>query len=176
MSTPPRSAAHPQTGAAAPRDIMEIERAISRIAHMLTRAKQHDRTVAEAGVPVDRAAVPLLRALADAPGPLRPGELAVLLAVEAPHVTRQVQRLERAGYVERVPDPDDGRAQRVRITGAGLEAFERIRAAGRQWMADALAAWSPDERAQLAGLVHRMVDDFLAHSERLARCESRTGE
>jgi DNA-binding MarR family transcriptional regulator len=176
MSTPPRSAAHPQTGAAAPRDIMEIERAISRIAHMLTRAKQHDRTVAVAGVPVDRAAVPLLRALADAPGPLRPGELAVLLAVEAPHVTRQVQRLERAGYVERVPDPDDGRAQRVRITAEGLEAFERIRAAGRQWMADALAAWSPGERAQLAGLVHRMVDDFLAHSERLAACESRTAE
>ncbi|MWA00424.1 MarR family transcriptional regulator [Actinomadura sp. LD22] len=175
MSTPPRSAAHPKTGAAAaPPDIVEIERAISRVAHMLTRAKQHDRTVAEAGVPVDRAAVPLLRALADASGPLRPGELAVLLAVEAPHVTRQVQRLERAGYVERVPDPDDGRAQRVRITDAGLEAFERVRAAWRQWMADALAAWSPDEREQLAGLVHRMVDDFLAHSEHLARCESRT--
>src|SRR5690242_846079 len=108
MSTPPRSAAHPDTGAAAPRDIVEIERAISRVSHMLTRAKQHDRTVAVAGVAVDRAAVPLLGALADAPDPLRPGELAVRLAVEAPHVTRQVQRLERAGYVERVPDPDDG--------------------------------------------------------------------
>jgi DNA-binding MarR family transcriptional regulator len=176
MSTPPRSAAHPQTGAAAPRDIVEIERALSRVAHMLTRAKQHDRTVAVAGVPVDRAAVPLLGALADASEPLRPGELAVRLAVEAPHVTRQVQRLERAGYVERVPDPDDGRAQRVRITGAGLEAVERVRAAGRQWMADALAGWSPDERAQLAGLVHRMVDDFLAHSAHLSRCESRTPE
>ncbi|GAA2164640.1 MarR family winged helix-turn-helix transcriptional regulator [Actinomadura napierensis] len=176
MSTPPRSAAHPQTGAAAPPDIVEIERALSRVAHMLTRAKQHDRTVAVAGVPVDRAAVPLLGALADAPGPLRPGELAVRLAVEAPHVTRQVQRLERAGYVERVPDPDDGRAQRVRITGAGLEAVERVRAAGRQWMAEALGGWSPQERSQLAGLVHRMVDDFLAHSEHLARCEGRGGE
>ncbi|WP_347877257.1 MarR family transcriptional regulator [Streptomyces sp. 8K308] len=38
------------------------------------------------------------------------GELASRLNAEAPHVTRQAQRLERAGYVDRVPDPDDGRA------------------------------------------------------------------
>src|SRR6266705_2402578 len=93
-----------------PDDLVELERALTRISHLLTRAKQHDRTVAEAGVAVDRASVPLLRLLADAEEPMRLGELAVRLAVEAPHVTRQVQRLERTGYVERVPDPCDGRA------------------------------------------------------------------
>ncbi|NEA26324.1 MarR family transcriptional regulator, partial [Actinomadura bangladeshensis] len=51
---------------------VEIERALSRVAHMLTRARQHDRTVVAAGVPVDRAAVPVLRALADGGGPMRP--------------------------------------------------------------------------------------------------------
>ncbi|MFG2090009.1 MULTISPECIES: MarR family winged helix-turn-helix transcriptional regulator [unclassified Spirillospora] len=147
-----------------PPDIVEIERALSRVAHMLTRFKQHDRTVVAAGVPVDRAAVPLLRALAENAGPMRPGELAVRLAVEAPHVTRQVQRLERAGYVERVPDPDDGRCLRVGLSGAGLEAVEAIRASGRRWISGALAEWSPAERERLAGLVHRMVDDFEAHS------------
>ncbi|MGP4028587.1 MarR family winged helix-turn-helix transcriptional regulator [Actinomadura sp. 3N407] len=148
-----------------PPDIVEIERALSRVAHMLTRFRQHDRTVVAAGVPVDRAAVPLLRALAENEGPMRPGELAVRLAVEAPHVTRQVQRLERAGYVERVPDPDDRRCQRVRLSGSGLEAVESIRASGRHWISGALAAWSPAERERLAGLVNRMVDDFESHSD-----------
>lgn len=152
-----------------PPDIVEIERALSRVAHMLTRFRQHDRTVVAAGVPVDRAAVPLLRTLAEGGGPLRPGELAARLAVEAPHVTRQVQRLERAGYVERVPDPDDRRCQRVGLTPAGADAVESIRASGRRWISEALAVWSPAERAQLARLVHRMVDDFAAHSGDPAR-------
>lgn len=147
-----------------PPDIVEIERALSRVAHMLTRFRQHDRTVVAAGVPVDRAAVPLLRALAENGGPMRPGELAVRLAVEAPHVTRQVQRLERAGYVERVPDPDDRRCRRVTLSGSGLEAVESIRTSGRRWISGALGEWSPAERERLAGLVNRMVDDFESHS------------
>ncbi|MGV9763640.1 MarR family winged helix-turn-helix transcriptional regulator [Micromonospora tulbaghiae] len=35
-------------------------------------------------------------------------------------MTRTVQRLERAGYVRRVPDPDDRRATRVEPTPASL--------------------------------------------------------
>ncbi|MFI0408501.1 MarR family winged helix-turn-helix transcriptional regulator [Actinomadura sp. 3N508] len=151
------------TDAAEPDDVAEIERALSRVAHLLTRFRQHDRTVIAAGVPVDRAAVPLLRALAEH-GPMRPGELAARLAVEAPHVTRQVQRLERAGYVELLPDPDDGRCRRVGLSGPGLRAVESIRASGRRWISEALAAWSPGDRERLAGLVHRMMDDFEAHS------------
>jgi DNA-binding MarR family transcriptional regulator len=148
-------------------DIVEIERALTRISHLLTRARRHDRTVIEAGVDVDRASVPLLRALADATEPMRPGELADRIAVEAPHVTRQLQLLQRSGFVERVPDPADGRAHRVRLSPAGTEAVDRIRAVGRRWMAEALEEWPPDDRHRLAVLFHRMVDDFLDHSETL---------
>jgi DNA-binding MarR family transcriptional regulator len=96
---------------------------------------------------------------------VRLGELADRLAVEAPHVTRQIQRLERSGFVERVPDPADGRAQRVRITPAGAEAVECIRAVARRRMAEALAGWSDEDRHRLTVLCHRMVDDFLSHAE-----------
>ncbi|MFC5187548.1 MarR family winged helix-turn-helix transcriptional regulator [Actinomadura harenae] len=159
---PPPPAATP---AATTDEIMEIERALTRVAHLLTRARQHDRVVAASGIAVDRAAVPLLRLLADNDGPMRPSEIAARLVVEAPHVTRQVQRLERAGYVDRVPDPDDGRAQRVRLSDTGRDAVDCIRAVGRTWMNDALTGWSPGELRDLATLVHRMVDDFVAHSE-----------
>jgi DNA-binding MarR family transcriptional regulator len=152
-----------------PPGIVEIERALTRVSHLLTRARQHDRTVAESGVPVDRAAVPLLRALAEAGEPLRPGELAARLAVEAPHVTRLVQRLEKAGYVERVPDPGDGRAHRVRLREAGRDAVDCICAVGRRWMAEALAGWSPEDRRSLAGLVGRMADDIADVHLRAAR-------
>ncbi|GAA4154156.1 MarR family transcriptional regulator [Actinomadura keratinilytica] len=138
---------------AVPDDIVEIEQALSRVAHMLARHRLHDRTVAAAGVPVDRAAVPLLRLLADTGGPMRPGEPAARLAVEAPHVSRLVRRLEKAGYVERVPDARDRRAQPVRLRAEGRDAVERLRAVGRRWMHEALASWSEEERRRLAELV-----------------------
>jgi DNA-binding MarR family transcriptional regulator len=145
-------------------EVIEIERALTRITYLSTRARQHDRLMALADVPLDRAAVALLRQVADSE-PLRPGELATRLGVEASHVTRTVQQLQKSGYVTRVPDPDDRRAQRIQLTDAGLAAVERIREAGRRGMAMALADWSAEDLGQLAGLFHRLADDFVTHAE-----------
>ncbi|MFF8875449.1 MarR family winged helix-turn-helix transcriptional regulator [Streptomyces massasporeus] len=144
-------------------EVIEIERALTRVTYLSTRARQHDRLMALAGVPLDRAAVALLRQIADSE-PLRPGELAVRLGVEASHVTRTVQQLQKSGYVTRVPDPDDRRAQRIELTDAGGEAIAKVREAGVRGMQMALSDWSPEELRHLATLFHRMVDDFLAHS------------
>ena len=143
-------------------DVAELDRALGRIAYLLTRNRRNGLTTNAARVPLDRAAVTVLLALADS-GAIRPGELAARLEVEAPHVTRQVQRLEKAGYADRVPDPDDRRAQLIQLTPSGSAAAGRIREVGRSGMQAALVHWSPDELHQLATLFNRMVDDFLAY-------------
>jgi DNA-binding MarR family transcriptional regulator len=143
-------------------DVAELDRALTRIAYLLTRNRRNGLTTTAAGVPLDRAAVTVLLELADS-GAMRPGELAARLEVEAPHVTRQVQRLEKAGYASRGPDPDDRRAQLIQPTPAGRAAAGRIREVGRNAMQAALAQWSPDELRQFTTLFHRMVDDFLAY-------------
>lgn len=153
----------PPPAAAVAADVVEIERSLDRIAYLSSRIRQHDRLVALAGVSLDRAATALLRQIADSES-LRPGELALRLGVEASHVTRQVHHLERAGFVRRVPDPDDRRAQRIELTEPGRAAVERIREAGCRGMQMALADWSPRELRQLASLFRRMVDDFVAHA------------
>ncbi|NGO46420.1 MarR family winged helix-turn-helix transcriptional regulator [Streptomyces ureilyticus] len=158
MATP-----HPAVGGVSP-DVLMIERALTRAAYLSGRARQHERLMALSGLPLDRAAVAVLRQLAESE-PLRLGELAARLSVEASHVTRQVQQLERGGYASRVRDPDDRRAQRVRLTPAGEEAFVRVREASARGMQMALADWSPEELLQLASLVHRMVDDFMGRAE-----------
>jgi DNA-binding MarR family transcriptional regulator len=144
-------------------EVIEIEHALTRIAYLANRVRQHDRLMAFAGVTLDRAAAALLREIADSE-PLRLGELAARLGVEASHVTRQVQQLQKAGYVTRIPDPDDRRAQRIQITLSGQETIDRIREASRRGMQMALGDWSKPELRQLATLFHRMVDDFLAHA------------
>ncbi|GHD44662.1 MarR family transcriptional regulator [Streptomyces mirabilis] len=145
-------------------DVAEIERALTRISYLTSRVRQHERLMALAGLPLDRAAVALLRQVADS-GSLRPSELANLLSVEASHVTRQVQQLEKTGYLTRVPDPNDRRAQRIELTPAGRDAVDRVREASCRGMSVALADWSPEDLEQLATLCHRLVDDFFEHAE-----------
>ncbi|MGW1811367.1 MarR family winged helix-turn-helix transcriptional regulator [Streptomyces sp. NPDC002078] len=141
----------------------DLERALTRITYLGTRARQHERLMVLARLPLDRAAVTLLRQIADSE-PLRPGELAQRLGVEASHVTRTVQQLQKAGYVTRVPDPVDRRAQRIQLTDAGRDAVDRVREAGARGMQLALADWRPEDLRQMAALFHRMVDDFLAYT------------
>ena len=68
-------------------------------------------------------------------------ELAARLGVERPTVTRTLDRLQRAGLLERHRDPNDGRVWRVCLT-------ER----GRALQAPVEACWAAAEREMLAGL------------------------
>lgn len=65
-------------------------------------------------------------------------ELAELTQLTKPTVVYLVNELERLGYVERVPDPRDGRAKLVRMTSRGVQAQR----AGREIVAQIEADWS----------------------------------
>jgi DNA-binding MarR family transcriptional regulator len=71
------------------------------------------------------------------------GGTRVSVLAERAHVTKQsmaelVSHLERLGYVERVPDPSDGRAKLVRATARGDELY----AIAREVVAELEAAWT----------------------------------
>ncbi|MET9791128.1 MarR family winged helix-turn-helix transcriptional regulator [Streptomyces canus] len=154
----------PGSAAGVSANVVEIEYVLSRMTYVAGRARQHERLMAAAGLDLDRAAVTILRNIA-ASDPVRPGVLAVRLSVEASHVTRQLRQLERIGYVIRVADPDDRRAQLVQLTDAGLAAVERIREVSRRGVELALADWTPDELERFAMLFRRLVHAFVAHTE-----------
>ncbi|MEW1718312.1 MarR family transcriptional regulator [Streptomyces sp. NPDC093109] len=156
-------------------DVIEVERLLTRIAYLAGGVRQHGQLAAVAGLQLDRAAVALLRHVADSE-PLRPGELAARLSVEASHITRQLRRLEGGGYVIRVPDPDDRRARRVRLTAAGRDADARIREVSRRVIEVALSEWSPEDLRRIAGLFDRLVDDFVAHAAPNAPCHDVAAE
>ncbi|WSQ13636.1 MarR family transcriptional regulator [Streptomyces sp. NBC_01231] len=158
------AAARAVAPAVVPAAIAEIEGALTRVAYLAGRSRQHERLMAAAGLTLDRAAVAILRHISESE-PQRPGVLAVRLSVEASHVTRQLRQLERGGYVVRVPDPEDRRAQRVQLTEVGMAAVERIREVSRLGVGMALAEWSDGDVEQLAALFRRLVHDFVAHAE-----------
>jgi DNA-binding MarR family transcriptional regulator len=82
--------------------------------------------LAAAGLP-DLAWYDLLWALHRQPGrSLRVNELAREIVLSPPAMSRFVDRLVAAGCVRREPDPDDRRAQRVVLTGEGIELLRRM--------------------------------------------------
>ena len=65
------------------------------------------------------------------PGPqgLRPSDLAAQLRMSKQSVNYLLGELERRGYLERQPDPDDLRSKRIRLTDRGRALIPVIRGA-----------------------------------------------
>lgn len=83
-------------------------------------------------------------------------EIAARAGVEAPTISRMVARLQRAGLVERRPDPDDARVQRVWLTEAGRDAHPDVRRAWRQLEAATLYGLDDRDRDDLRRLLVRV--------------------
>ncbi|MFG1638226.1 MarR family winged helix-turn-helix transcriptional regulator [Pseudonocardia alni] len=94
--------------------------------------------------------------------PLRVGEIATRMQVVGPHVTWQVDELERHGLVHRVADPADQRARLVEPAPRtpARSGATCARCLGR--CSGAMADCSEQDRADLTRLLGRMVDDLTA--------------
>ncbi|MFL6098955.1 MAG: MarR family winged helix-turn-helix transcriptional regulator [Actinomycetales bacterium] len=82
-------------------------------------------------------------------GPIRSGELAAREGVAPPSMTKVVTSLEQAGYVERVPDPGDGRAALISATVAGRALVESTLELRLHGLTRRIEALGPDEAAAL---------------------------
>jgi DNA-binding MarR family transcriptional regulator len=72
--------------------------------------------------------------------------------------TALVDKLERAGYVERVPDPSDGRARLVRLTPRAEAALPVARAEEARIEAEWEAHLGPERMDQLRGALTALRD------------------
>ena len=107
----------------------------------------------------DAAAAHVLARLVDA-GPQRVGALADAVGTDPSTVSRQVTELVTAALVERRADPDDGRAQLLAATAAGVRHCADGRRRRSELIAAALADWPDDARHRLAELLGRFADDL----------------
>ncbi|MGP3964431.1 MarR family winged helix-turn-helix transcriptional regulator [Nonomuraea sp. 3N208] len=86
---------------------------------------------------------------------LTQGELIARLGVEPPTVTKTLQRLERAGFVYRAPDPDRPRVGRVHLTDAGKALREPVEEIWNKLDEDLQRGLADAERDLLASLVRK---------------------
>jgi DNA-binding MarR family transcriptional regulator len=94
-------------------------------------------------------------------GPQRQAALAAEFDTDSASMTRTVQRLERAGYVRRVPDPADGRATLVEPTAAGLSLRARIEQMWARLEELTVADLSPEQQRRALSSLRKLEDSLL---------------
>jgi MarR family transcriptional regulator, organic hydroperoxide resistance regulator len=82
-------------------------------------------------------------------GPQRQTDLAAEFDTDSASMTRTVQRLERAGFVRRRPDPVDGRATLVESTPAGMALRGRVEQLWARLEADTVGDMPASQERQL---------------------------
>jgi DNA-binding MarR family transcriptional regulator len=147
--------------------VAQIETAWDAVGRAASRSRAHDRLLARAGVNLDRAGWTLLRQLDASNCELRVTDLADLLDIDPPSVTRKVQQLEQAGLVTRSLDNDDRRASRLALTTHGHETLEHLLHARRDQLAETLAAWDDRQLATFARLLRQFAKDIAAAPQHL---------
>ncbi|GAA3514805.1 hypothetical protein GCM10022234_07180 [Aeromicrobium panaciterrae] len=82
-------------------------------------------------------------------GALRLGDIADAMRLDASTVSRHVQQLADRGFVERGPDPEDGRASIITLTEDGRAGLKSSFEQRRAILAEALADWDDVDRELL---------------------------
>jgi DNA-binding MarR family transcriptional regulator len=96
------------------------------------------------------------------PPPYRrsPGKLAERADLSTGAMTNRLDRLEQAGLVRRLPDPNDRRALEVELTDEGLRVWESSVGVQAEKEALVASALDEDEREQLNALLRRLMLAF----------------
>lgn len=101
-------------------------------------------------------------------GPLRITALAAATRLDTSTVSRHVAQFERAGLVDRTPDPADGRAQLVGISADGQHELDQAFGRRREVLESTLADWAADDIAEFERLLTKFVAGIdAAATERL---------
>jgi DNA-binding MarR family transcriptional regulator len=141
---------------------LEVLSRVTRLARHLDRARA--AAFAEHGLEAWEFDVLAALRRAGSPYELSPGQLLTQTLVTSGTMTNRVDRLTRRGLVDRLPDPRDRRGVIVRLTDAGRSTVDAAFAGLLEREHALLAGLDDGQRAQLSGLLQRLVAPFDAQA------------
>jgi DNA-binding MarR family transcriptional regulator len=91
---------------------------------------------------------------------VRASDVSLALGLDKSTVSRGLAQLERLGLIERVGDPEDGRARLLRLTATGAERYDAMRAQRQAQFRGILDRWDTTDLTTLARLLSRLNTDL----------------
>ncbi|WP_069465044.1 MarR family winged helix-turn-helix transcriptional regulator [Actinacidiphila rubida] len=92
-----------------------------------------------------------------APYTLSPRQLSATLMLTTGGMTGRLDKLEKAGLLERTPDPGDRRGLRVTLTDKGLGVIDQAVGSGLALQREPVDGLGPQDAEQLAVLLRRLM-------------------
>ena len=151
---------------------LEVEGIVDRISGLSRRLhRMMDETLSEFGL--DSGDYKVMGALSQAGPPFRstPGRLARRMELSSGAMTNRLDRLEAAGIVRRLPDPGDRRSVLVELTQQGIERYQKTVGVQAEKEVLVTSALSGREKAQLNGLLRKMMVEFERREGRADHCD-----
>jgi DNA-binding MarR family transcriptional regulator len=140
---------------------LEVEGIIDRVNGISRRVKRGmEATLAEHALTVPDWQVMSTLRLAGPDYRSAPGSLAADLELSSGAMTSRLDRLEEAGLVRRLPDPDDRRGVVVELTDAGRKAWDEAASVQGGREAFFASALNKKEQRQLNALLRKLMLAF----------------
>jgi DNA-binding MarR family transcriptional regulator len=144
----------------------EVEGLVDRINGLNRRLhKMLDETLSEFGLTLGDWKVLNHLQSADSPYRRSAGKLAARSDLSSGAMTNRLDKLENAGLVRRLPDPEDRRGVQVELTEHGLKVWEDALRTGAAQEALVAAALTTEEKQQLNSLLRRLMREFERREE-----------
>jgi DNA-binding MarR family transcriptional regulator len=136
-------------------DLLQVTARLARIGPLL--ARRQEAVFERFGL--SRGEVGMLSSLRTSGPPhrLSPTRLGQGLMLSSAGVTSRLDRLERRGFVVRLPDPDDRRGVIVELTDAGLDIVDAAVAANSVSDRQLMERLEPEEIETLEGLLRKVL-------------------
>lgn len=103
---------------------------------------------------LERSAYVLLRQLSSL-GPSGVKSLSESLHLDISTISRQAAALEQRQYIDKIPNPDDGRSYFYRITDSGKRELDESKQRRYDRLSELLKEWSPKEKQNFGHLLKK---------------------
>ncbi|MGY4691042.1 MarR family winged helix-turn-helix transcriptional regulator [Salibacterium sp. K-3] len=137
----------------------EIFKALIDLVSIINRPDRDKKMIANAGVNLEPATFRIFVGIAHLQT-TSVSDLAAMMGKNYSSVSRQIDKLETAGLVHTYPSSSDSRIRVSELTKYGGEINAMISLARERVMREALADWTPEEKASLLHHLRRLFESL----------------
>ncbi len=142
------------------KEIEVFDDALSKLFYYLKSHQTWKSITDKANIEIDRTSLTILHIISKSKKSLRVNDIARILEIEAPSVSRNVKKLEDSKLVKRIVNEDDKRSAYFIITKKAEEIDKKMRLCRQNISMNILNNWKPQDRAKLVDLLNTFVQEL----------------
>ena len=143
-------------------DNERFDESLSKLFYYLKSYQTWKNITNTANIDIDRTSLMILHIIAKSKKSLRINDLAKILEIEAPSISRKIKYLEDSRLVERIMNEEDKRSAYFKITSKAVEIDKKMRACRQNLSNNVLKNWNSRDRLNLVKLFDRFVEELIA--------------